>query len=153
VISVEAFRAKVHEEVSEEDVPAKEDPRFVVTQPLETPIESGARLLLAIGEHSVEVITDRTFENVQDAQRFAERWLRERQDDFVVGQGETIGVEDLRAFDVHQLQGIGQRYNGPWFFSVVRHKFAEGGYTTGFSARRVAENNRRLGPAAGLPIA
>lgn len=107
------------------------------TQKLEGPIPSGATIKLFFGEHSVEIVTDKTFLNSKDARLWAQQWFRRKRENFIVGSGNLIGVESLRARQVHALSGIGNAFNGEYYFVRARHMLDAGsGYTIDFTARK-----------------
>lgn len=100
------------------------------------PIDSMTQMRLAVGGHSIEVIT-RKFRDPAEAQAFAEQWFKKHKDSFVVATGVLPGVDTLRAGQTHGLEGLGVRYSGDYYLSSVRHKWDGNGYVTEFSARKV----------------
>jgi phage protein D len=103
---------------------------------IEGPIPSGASVKIFFGEFSLEVVTDKTFINAEDARLWAEQWFRRRKENFVVGSGTLIGIEPLRARQVHSLSGLGTAFNGDYYFARVSHVFAGDNYRTSFTARK-----------------
>lgn len=103
---------------------------------IDGPIPSGASVKLFFGESSLEVVTDKTFINAEDARLWAEQWFRRRKENFVIGSGTLIGIETLRARQVHSLSGLGRAFSGDYYFPRVRHMFAGDNYRTEFTARK-----------------
>ncbi len=58
--------------------------------------------------------------------------------EFVTGRAETIGIPDLRAGCVVELQGVGPRFNGEYYLDEVTHSIGSGGYQTSLSVKRNA---------------
>jgi phage protein D len=103
-------------------------------------LKSATQFRIAAGGTAIDVQVDRPFETLQDAANFALRWFRERQDHFLVGHGNTIGVETLRARQVHILDGLGARLSGAYYFVTVRHTLGpDQGYKCEFTARKVLD--------------
>ena len=91
----------------------------------------------AFGE-SREVISDKPFSNEISARKFAEKWFKELLESYVQGDGHVIGLETLRAKQVHRFKGIGERLSGDYYFTMVRHVMtADKFYECGFHARKV----------------
>lgn len=66
--------------------------------------------------------------------RFAEMALR-----FIRAEGVCIGEPQLRAGQVVRIEGLGERFSGPYYVTSTEHRFAQaGGYRTAFCARRNA---------------
>lgn len=103
---------------------------------IEGPIPSGAAVKIFFGEFSLEVVTDKTFINAEDARLWAQQWFRRRKENFVIGGGTLIGMETLRARQVHSLSGLGTAFNGDYYFARVSHRFAGENYRTEFTARK-----------------
>jgi phage protein D len=103
-------------------------------------IKSVERLRLAAAGHSIDIIPNRKFKDANDAAAFALRWLKGRKDHFIILKGEMIGVEDMKARQVHEITGLGTRLNGYYRFTSVRHKL--GGsqqYRIEFQANKILE--------------
>jgi phage protein D len=124
------------EEVKEGEKP-KPNAKDVAEKMTEAVTSSTAFRIAAEGV-SVEVVPERGFKSPEEAQLFAERWLRARKDHFITGRGKTIGLEKLRAGEVHALAGIGIQLGGDWEFSTVTHIFdSNSGYRCEFFAHKV----------------
>lgn len=107
---------------------------------IEEGITSASSLRLAAAGHAIDVIADRPFTSVADALDFARRWMRARRNSFIMATGTIVGVETLKARQVHRLEGLGARLDGDWYFTMARHKlFPDQGYTVEFKAHKVLE--------------
>ena len=103
-------------------------------------LKSATAFRIAAEGICVEVVPERQFKSPEEAQAFAERWLQARKDNFITGRGKTIGLELMRAGDVHALKGIGTQLSGDWEFSTVTHQFSnDNGYRCEFFAHKVVE--------------
>ena len=92
---------------------------------------------IAAGDVAVEFVPERPFRTSDEAQRFADRWLKARRDLFLTGRGRCIGLEALRAGDVHRLEGIGVQLSGLWEMTTVAHVFDRtSGYYCDFFAHK-----------------
>lgn len=98
--------------------------------------DHGVRIVA--GGSAVEVVPNRKFSSLDQATLFAERWLAARRNLFVTGRGSVIGVSELRAGDLHVLEGVGVQLAGEYEFTTVRHIFDQAaGYTTQFFGNKV----------------
>jgi phage protein D len=83
-----------------------------------------------------EVITDRPVHSVEEAKTLAVETLEAIAKDMVKGTGATVGLPDLRAGCVVQIDGIGKRFSGRYFVTGTTHAIGDSGYTTQFECRR-----------------
>lgn len=99
---------------------------------------SAADIKLFFGEFSFEVVANKRFKSDQAVKDWAKQWFRRNRENFVMGRGELIGIETLRARQVHAISGVGRMFDGDYFFSRVRHILsAQDGYSIDFHARKV----------------
>ena len=76
--------------------------------------------------------------NEDDVLAWANQWFRRNRENFVLASGRLIGVESLRALQVHAMTGVGAKYSGDYQFTRVAHVMdGDGGYTVEFNARKV----------------
>ena len=97
-------------------------------------------LRISMGGIAVDVKSDRPFENLAAAQLWAERFFRNKKDNFIIGEGSISGTPKIKAGDIHTLEGIGNQLSGDWEFTTVRHMFSAestSGYETKFFANKV----------------
>jgi phage protein D len=98
---------------------------------------SGTAVQLYIGDYSFEEIANRRFRSEADAIRWARQWYRRQRDNFINSRGMSIGVEPVRARQIHDISGVGMVYDGPYYFSRVRHMCTkDDGYTMDFNCRK-----------------
>lgn len=109
----------------------------VADQALEKEHTSGSSVKLFLGEFSIDVIANRTFQTKAELVAWSRQWYRRNRENFVLGNGALIGVELLRARQIHEISGIGIGLDGDYEFTRVRHVFSnQNGYTIDFSARK-----------------
>jgi hypothetical protein len=102
-------------------------------------LHSGKFRLAAAGV-AIDIIPDKPFESIADCAAFARRWFMQRRDHFMVVRGTLIGLETLRARQVHTFQGLGPRMSGQYYFIAVKHIMTSGRgipYKCEFVARKV----------------
>jgi phage protein D len=101
-------------------------------------IKDADGLRIAAGGHSIDVVPGRKFKDAADAVAFAKRWIRARKEHFITLKGECVGIETLRARQVHKVEGLGKRLSGDYFFTAWRHKLGGGQqYRCEFQAHKV----------------
>lgn len=83
-----------------------------------------------------EVIADRPIASEAEAQTLAEETLRRIVKDMVKGNGSVVGLPDLRAGSVVEIDGIGKRFSGRYFVTSTTHAISDSGYTTQFECRK-----------------
>ena len=82
-----------------------------------------------------EVIVDRPVHNKQEAETLAKETLERIAKEMVKGSGSTVGLPDLRAGTVIDIERLG-RFSGRYFVTSTTHTIGDGGYTTQFQCRR-----------------
>jgi phage protein D len=103
-------------------------------------LSSATQFRLAAAGVAIDIKSDRPFSSLQEASEFAQRWFEAKKNNFLVGTGKVVGVESLRARQVHRLEGLGPRLSGDWYFINVRHTWnKESGYSCEFTARKVLD--------------
>jgi uncharacterized protein len=83
-----------------------------------------------------EIVATKPIESNAEAKTLALRTLEENAKDMVKGSGSTVGLPDLRAGSVVQIDGLGKRFSGRYFVTSSTHALGDGGYTTQFECRR-----------------
>lgn len=71
-----------------------------------------------------------------EADRLALRSLEQIAKDMVTGSGSVVGLPDLRAGGLIDIDGLGDRFSGRYFITSTSHAIGSGGYTTQFECRR-----------------
>ncbi len=90
-----------------------------------------------------EIITDRPVNTDAEAKKLALASLDMIAKEMVKGNGSTIGLPDLRAGSIIEMDGMGERFSGTYFVTATTHSIGDGGYTTNFECRREG-NLKRL---------
>jgi uncharacterized protein len=84
----------------------------------------------------VEVVATKPVESEAEAQQLATQILEGIAKDMVKGTGSTVGLPDLHAGTVLEIDGLGTRFSGRYFVVASTHSIADSGYTTQFECRR-----------------
>lgn len=103
-------------------------------------IKNMSLVRLSVEGHGVTVRTPRKFRTAQDAQNWAYKAIKDVKDAFLIFKGETVGIPDLRPGQTHELQGLGSRYSGDYYFTAVTHLFDDQGYRCQFTANKVLDD-------------
>jgi phage protein D len=101
------------------------------------PPPSGSGIKLYFDDYSIDIQTTKKFESEEALRAWAQQWFARNRDNFVLARGMIIGIETLRAREVHAVEGVGKMYSGDYQFDRVRHIFGPDGYVIDFHARRV----------------
>lgn len=108
---------------------------------------TSAGVKLYLNDFSFEIRTDRKFYSEAELAAWAQQWYRRNRENFVMSEGRLIGVESLRARQIHKLSGLGVAYTGRYVFNRVRHTFSpDSGYQCDFSARKFVGDMPQLPP-------
>jgi phage protein D len=99
-------------------------------------IENASSFRLAAAGAAIDVVPDHQFKDADSLARFAQQWFLERRDNFMIVKGATIGVETLKARQVHELRNLSKRLDGAFYFVTVDHKLGDG-YHCEFIARKI----------------
>ncbi len=92
----------------------------------------------AFGSATEEVV-DHPFSSLEEASQLAKGRLGNLALAFIQGEGICFGRPLLKAGIVITLEGLGQRFSGPYYVTSTRHAYsARRGYRTGFTVRRNA---------------
>ena len=74
----------------------------------------------------------------EEADELAREIFNSRALELVTGSGSTIGIPDLRAGQVVELLGVGDRFDGEYYLTQTTHTIGSQGYRMNFSVRRNA---------------
>lgn len=111
-----------------------------LNEKLKEEIKSLTQFRLAAGGHSVEIVVGEPFSSAEQAEAFARSWFARRRDLFITARARTIGIETVRAGDVHTFTGIGTQLSGNWEITVCRHVFDRTqGYYCDITCNKVLE--------------
>lgn len=83
-----------------------------------------------------EIVATKPVESEAEGRILATEILEGIAKDMVKGNGSTVGLPDLRAGVVLQIDGLGDRFSGRYFVTASTHTIADSGYTTQFECRR-----------------
>lgn len=83
-----------------------------------------------------EIISTRIVESQAEARRLATETLQQIAKGLVTATGSTVGLPKLRAGNVIEIGGLGQRFSGRYYVTDTTHVMGESGYTTQFGCRR-----------------
>jgi phage protein D len=97
---------------------------------------TASSIKLFLEDFSIDLIANRRFYSEASLVAWARQWFRRNRQNFIIGEGTTIGVEQLRSRQIHRLEGIGKSLSGEYEFTRVRHVCNESGYLVDFTARR-----------------
>lgn len=82
-----------------------------------------------------EVIAKHPIASKPEAKKLALETLQRIANDMVRGTASTIGLPDIHAGSVVEMEELG-RFSGRYFVTSTTHTIADGGYTTQFECRR-----------------
>ncbi len=104
--------------------------------------ESGRRTgsQIAVERHGVvrRVITDRVVHSVEHANSIALSELNRASDGLIEGDGECIGIPQIRTGVSIRLEKMGHRFSGKYYVKGTTHTINSGGYRTSFTVKRNA---------------
>lgn len=74
-----------------------------------------------------------------EADQLAGGWLNEIAMTYIEGYGLCIGIADLRAGALVEIEGVGRRFSGPYYVTSAEHRYSPStGYRTAITVRRNA---------------
>lgn len=92
--------------------------------------------LLNMCDPREEFVVDEPIFTQKQARKRAEAILLDRHKEMVKASGSCVGLPDLRAGQLVQIEGVGCRLSGTYFVTDTTHTIGDSGYTTKFNARR-----------------
>ena len=84
------------------------------------------------------VITNLIVNSVEHANSIALAELNRRADEFITGEGECIGIPQIRPGVAIVLDKMGKRFSGKYYVKGVAHTINSSGYRTRFTVKRNA---------------
>lgn len=139
-LKVQFFDPKKKRVVTEEVEADLESPDLTAEASLdanEDELKDAVSIKIFFQDFSFETETKKKFKTAAEAKAWAAQWFRRQREAFILGNGEVVGVESLRARQIHTLDGIGNTLVGKWYFSRVKHMLsADSGYECKFDARK-----------------
>lgn len=85
-----------------------------------------------------EQVVDAPVMSQAEAEALATALLNDRAYRYVTGDGEIIGLPDLRPGHNLELAGLGERFSGAYYVTSVEHNLGPSGFRTKFHVRRNA---------------
>jgi uncharacterized protein len=98
--------------------------------------QGGQKQIDASFDQRKEIIASKPITSEEEARTLARETLQRIAKDMVKGTGATVGLPDLRAGSVVQIDGLGRRFSGRYFVTGTTHAIGDSGYTTQFECRR-----------------
>lgn len=129
------YRAEVEEENNASpDIDATGD----VTGEVGGEVTTASDIKLFIGDFSFNIVTNRRFQSNAEVTQWAQQWFRRHRENFVLSRGRVIGAQEVMARQVHLLGGVGDTFEGEYYFTKVKHICSKTqGYVIDFAARKV----------------
>lgn len=97
----------------------------------------------------VESVPVPSVTTVEDAKAWATRWIKLRNQAFMVARASTVGIPSLWTGQVHRVKGVASTHAGLWEVRRVRHQLTGQGYTCDLDLDRVLD--RSAEPSEGSP--
>jgi phage protein D len=101
---------------------------------------TGSQYAERFGSNAV-LANDHNLTSNAEAKALALAHLEKRSLDFITGHGSCIGMPELVARIVVNLQGLGKRFSGNYYVTSATHTIDAGGYRTEFDVKRNARND------------
>lgn len=83
-----------------------------------------------------EIVATTPVNTKAEAKAMALQALTDNAKELVKATASTVGLPDLRAGSIVQIDGAGKRFSGRYFVTATTHTFGDSGYTTQFECRR-----------------
>jgi phage protein D/phage baseplate assembly protein gpV len=138
------------------DVKTKKEIIGKATKPQDTPQvgqkrSGGQTAKRAFNKESREIVVDRPVATQAEADALAQSVCDRLGNDFMQVQGKCMGSPDLRAGEMVNVKGVGERFSGRYRITRAIHRYDESGYTTEFEAsgRRTNTLGELLAPKHG----
>lgn len=95
---------------------------------------AGTDIMNTLSKHMIEYVY-RNSTTPSEAKELADSLLKERSMDLVTGQGECIGIPEVRAGRFVKLEGLGPKFNQPMLVAGATHTIDGSGYSTSFTVK------------------
>jgi len=107
----------------------------------QTPNDDSIQVAFKAFGRSFRFPQHKRFKDEFTARRAIEQFVIRQKENFITGTGELKGQEAVQSRQVHNLQGLGQRFSGKYYFTQVTHTINKSsGYRSSFSARKVIDD-------------
>jgi len=121
---------------TEEEDGADVDTKNVGQPDLTTFPDEFVPLRIGIGGNAVDVLPNIPILDADTAYTYAKDLLERRKREFITAKGRLIGIEGLKARQVHTIEGL-EQFSGEYFFTKVDHRIGSDGYWCDFIANKV----------------
>lgn len=102
----------------------------------EDEIKAVSTIKVFLQDYSFDLPVKR-FDTAAETLEWVRQWFRRNRENFITGNGITVGVETLKARQMHSLSGLTTQLDGRYYFSKVRHVLSTSeGYSCQFFARK-----------------
>ncbi|HNP26209.1 MAG TPA: contractile injection system protein, VgrG/Pvc8 family [Nitrosomonas sp.] len=103
------------------------------------PVSGPAMVRKAFPGNTGGVSTHLTIASQAEAEQLANGWFKEMSLQYVVADGVCIGLPELRAGTLINIEGLGRRFSGRYYVTGTEHSYKPSrGYRTAFTVRRDA---------------
>lgn len=99
---------------------------------LGTNSKTGKDIMKVLGDFTKEYMYTNV-DSMAEAEKKADAALNKRSMELITGEGETIGLPQLRAGKYIQLENLGEKFNQPLYLKAVTHTLDSGGYLVTFN--------------------
>lgn len=107
-------------------------------QDVEGSIKKASDIKLYMKDFAISIPDASGIKNEADLEKFVTTWIQRHENTMMLASGSCVGLELLRARQIHRIENVGTLYDGEWLFDSVRHKFSStDGYMCEFHARKV----------------
>ncbi len=96
--------------------------------------KTGSDIMKTLGVDTTKNI-QANVSSMKEAQDLADATLNKRAMEFISGDGESIGIPEIRAGRYIKLAGVGEIFNEPLYLTSAVHKINASGYLTSFKVR------------------
>lgn len=101
----------------------------------------GSTFVDQLTDFGMNCVTDKTVDSFPDALAFAKAILQEILEGVFEGHGTCIGIPELRAGNIVNIEGIGKKFSGDYRLRKVTHSIGSGGYQTTFEVTQKSSSN------------
>jgi phage protein D len=100
--------------------------------------KTGSQIAKEFCKNPKRIITDVIVKSQAEADKIAHAELNKASDGLIEGEGECIGMPEMRTGINVELKKIGKRFSGKYYVTGTTHTIDSSGYRTRFSAKRNA---------------
>jgi len=97
--------------------------------------KNGGEIMEKLYGHVEMVVTDKPVKSQQEADALAKSIFKEKANEFIRGNAESIGIPDIRAGTPIMLKGVGKLFSRKYFIERSTHTINSSGYKTTFNVK------------------